>query len=129
MSEQLQFPLLTERHAARRSDPETSHRAAREHKASGVWAQQQAAVFAWVRQYPNQTSQELAEICAKARGPQDPGGTLDRYDFARRLPELAATEDKYHRPVTPLVKRNGTKTCDVTGKKATAWVPFDWVPP
>lgn len=129
MTEQLQFPLLTERHIARRSDPATSHKAAREHKRSGAWAQQQAAVFAWVRQYPNHTSQELAEICAKGRGPEDRGGTLDRYDFARRLPELAATEDKHHRLVTPLVKRNGAKTCTVTHKTATAWVPADWEGP
>ena len=129
MSAQLQFPLFTERHIARRTDPETSHKAAREHKASGAWAQQQAAVFAWVRQYPNHTSQELGEICAKAKGPDDKGGSLDSYDFARRCAELAATEDYKKRPVTPLLKRNGTKVCSVTGNSATAWVPADWQAP
>lgn len=123
MSAQLQFPLFTERHAARRTDPETSHRAAREHKASGAWAQQQAAVFAWVRQYPGHTTQELAEICAKAKGPEDKGGTLDRYDFARRTSELAATTDKHGRAVQPLIERGPIRACTVTGKKALTWWP------
>jgi DNA-binding MarR family transcriptional regulator len=62
---------------ARRTDPETSHEAAQAVLGSGQVKVQQAIVLEAVLRWPGLTSLELA---ARLR--------LDRYQVARRLPEL-----------------------------------------
>ncbi len=64
---------------AHRADPVTSHAAAAQVEASGVAGRQRAAVLELVRRWPGLTSIELAGRS------QD----LDRWQLARRLPELA----------------------------------------
>jgi len=89
--------------AARRTDPETSHKAAEEHTRSGARAHQQQQVTAAVRALPGRTSFELA----MATG-------LDRYMVARRLPECVTAGT---------VRKGATKTCGITGKTALTWWP------
>jgi len=62
---------------ARRTDPGTSHQAAAAIAASGELGRQQQAVLDGLRRWPGLTSLELA---GRLR--------LDRYQVARRLPEL-----------------------------------------
>lgn len=69
--------LLADTPRARNTDPETSHLAADDLKASGRLAAQQQLILTAVQRYPGRTSRELAaEINA------------DRHMVARRLPEL-----------------------------------------
>jgi len=63
---------------ARKTDPQSSKRAAREIEKSGVLRGQRKLALDLVKQYPGKTSKELSQL-----------GTLDRYQLARRLPELA----------------------------------------
>lgn len=62
---------------ARRTDPATSHEAARAHVASGATVKQRTAVLAAVRAAPGLTSDELAAEMG-----------VSRYLTARRCPEL-----------------------------------------
>lgn len=96
------IPLI-ETPAARATDPDTSHKASAEITASGTRGEQQARALAAVRAFPHRTSQEIAE---KAK--------LDRYELARRLPELRSVG---------LVTNPRRKTCSVTGKTALTWAP------
>ena len=64
---------------ARRADPATSHEAAATIAASGELGRQQRVVLDGLRRWPGLTSLELA---GRLR--------LDRYQVARRLPELEA---------------------------------------
>lgn len=64
---------------ARKADPATSHEAAAAIAASGELGRQQRAVLDGLRKWPGLTSLELA---GRLR--------LDRYQVARRLPELEA---------------------------------------
>lgn len=89
--------------AARRTDPETSHKAAEEHARSGARAHQQQQVTAAVRALPGRTSFELA----MATG-------LDRYMVARRTSECE---------VAGTIKRSAVRTCQISGKKALTWEP------
>ena len=89
--------------AARRSDPESSHRAAEIHTLSGKRGQQQDQAAAAVRQFPGRTSFELANATG-----------LDRYMLARRLPECE---------VAGRVRRGQQRHCAVTGRLATVWLP------
>ena len=88
---------------ARRADPETSHAAAREVTESGAAAKQAKAVW-WVLQTFGGPLTS-AEVAAKH-------STLDRYQAARRLPELRAAG---------WVKNGEARTCSVTGRKALTW--------
>ena len=88
---------------ARATDPHTSHLAAAEIVASGARAEQQAHVLSAVRAMPGCTSAELAEVFG-----------LDRYAFARRLPEVERQG---------LVTRDGARICDVSGRQALTWWP------
>ena len=63
---------------ARKTDPLSSKRAAREIEKSGALRGQRKLALDLVKQYPGRSSKELADL-----------GTLDRYQLARRLPELA----------------------------------------
>ena len=87
---------------ARRSDPGTSHDAAEAMTASGRREGQQLEILALVRRHPKKTSAELADLSP----------TLDRYQVARRLPELE------HGGL--VVKRNSRK-CSITGYEAHTW--------
>jgi hypothetical protein len=88
---------------ARRSDPETSHEAAREIVASGTDAAQCERVLEALRRYPNHTSADLAKLSG-----------IDRYVTARRLSELQASGRA----------RTGGKTLShSTGKSGMAWWP------
>ena len=64
--------------ASRKTDPESSKRAAREIERSGALKGQRKICLDLVTRYPGKTSKELATL-----------GSLDRYQIARRLPELA----------------------------------------
>lgn len=105
--------------AARATDPETSHAAAEDITASGVRQEQQARALAAVRAFPGMTSHELA---AAAR--------IDRYELARRLPEVRAaglihnTPD-HARPADPVTGRlwPAKRTCAESGRPAMTWEP------
>ena len=72
-----QLALTYEAPRSRRKDPPSSHRAENEIRGSGAMRGQRLICLTLVEQYPGRTSKELAEL-----------GTLDRYQLARRLPEL-----------------------------------------
>ena len=88
---------------ARRTDPRSSHVAAREITADGSRKQQRNLTVAAVSAFPGRTSQELAELTHH-----------DRYMLARRLPE-AAKENRVH--------RGPIKRCSITNKLALTWFP------
>jgi len=90
-------------HPARRTDPQTSHDAARHIVASGGQAAQHAQTQDAVRCHPGLTSAELA---------RDTG--FDRYMLARRLPELC-DDDR--------VVRGDARKCAVSGRSAATWWP------
>ena len=62
---------------ARRTDPESSHAAADQAEADGTIATHALVTLGAVRRLPGLTSKQLAGACE-----------LDRYQIARRLPEL-----------------------------------------
>lgn len=62
---------------ARASDPQSSHEAAETIESSGTANIQRQQVIDAVWKWPGRTSKELAAL----------DGTLDRYQFGRRLPE------------------------------------------
>lgn len=95
---------LFERLPARRRDPESSKRAARELAESGALSSQQAQAIAAVRAWPGRTSQELAEAAG-----------MDRYMLARRLPECESRAGG--------VRRGELRKCSVTGRLAMTWWP------
>ena len=64
---------------SRRTDPLSSKRAEDQMRRSGVLKGQQLIALELVKQFPGRSSKELAGL-----------GTLDRYQLARRLPELAS---------------------------------------
>jgi DNA-binding MarR family transcriptional regulator len=74
-----QLPLTFDRPRSRRSDPSSSQRAEEKMRASGALKGQQLIALSMVRANPGRTSKELGSI-----------GPLDRYQVARRLPELEA---------------------------------------
>ena len=90
-------------HPARRTDPQTSHDAARHIVASGAQALQQNQALDAVDRNPGLTSNELA----RATG-------LDRYMLARRLPELCDSDR---------VVRGDARKCGVSGRSAATWWP------
>lgn len=104
--------------AARASDPQSSHEAAAVHTATGKRAAQQARALEAVRAFPERTS---AEIASRAG--------LDRYELARRLPEIRTAgfvenvpDESQPKDATgqfpPLLRK-----CNVTGKRAMLWRP------
>lgn len=72
-----EWPYGTRPPRARRTDPDSSHVAADRAKRSGAIGAQATTTFIAVRAYPGLTSKQLAGVCP-----------LDRYQVARRLPEL-----------------------------------------
>jgi len=88
---------------ARSSDPLTSWDAADRVVRGGKATRQQALAGEAVRLKPGCTSAELAQHCA-----------LDRYQLARRLPELEEAGR---------VRRGATRKCVATGYSAATWWP------
>ncbi|WP_267086454.1 winged helix-turn-helix domain-containing protein [Xanthomonas sacchari] len=88
---------------ARTTDPLTSWNAAEHVVRSGKAALQQGIAAEAVKANPGHTSAELARYC-----------TLDRYQLARRLPELEEAGR---------VRRGNSRKCLATGHGATTWWP------
>ena len=88
-------------HPARRTDPATSHHAARFIVASGKAAAQQEQTIAAVRAYPGHTALEIAQHLG-----------IDRYMLGRRLSECLKDGR---------VVREPDKTCSVSGRRAHTW--------
>lgn len=89
--------------AARNTDPITSHMAALEITARGKRGRQQQLVLRIVIKNPGKTSRELADICA-----------LDRYQVARRLPELEAAG---------VIEKGPIRMCSIGGRYCVTWRP------
>lgn len=88
--------------AARAGDPASSHHAADEITRSGKRAHQAHQALDLVRAHPQHTSLELAQH-----------GVLDRYQLARRLPELEAAG---------MIERSREpRTCTVGHRPAHTW--------
>lgn len=92
-----------------KSDPLSSQLAAHEIEHSGKRRRQIEAVVEAVRNHPGHTSNELSYLCP----------TVDRYTFARRLPE-AETLGLVQRMKTADGKIK-MKVCTVSGKMAMMW--------
>lgn len=91
------------------TQPQSNSALAREHVESTGMAEDQREVVAWVLAgHPGRTASELAEHAA------DEGYYLDRYQFGRRLPELAA-EGRAEKGVS--------RPCNETGRIAATWWP------
>lgn len=99
MTEQLTFANSAP--IAATADPATSHEAAAALTASGARDMQKRRVLAALRKFPFVTSAELAQM-----------GHLDRYECARRLPDLERDG---------LAVRQEPRPCAVTGKRAQTW--------
>ena len=95
--------VLSDTPRARASDPETSHEAAAAIKASGELGRQQRAVLDLVRRFPGRTSIELAALSDRQ---------FDRYQVARRLPELA-----------PVYVRRSDSVVEINGRRHHTWFP------
>jgi len=93
---------------ARTTDAISSHQAAADLESSGRGRLQAERVLAALRKYPNATSRELAKFAR-----------LDRYEVARRLPELHEAHLVARYDVTAL-----TAPCAVSGKRAVRWCPL-----
>lgn len=92
---------------ARATDARSSHEAAAALEASGKDRLQAERVLAALRKYPNSTSAELAR-----------SARLNRYEVARRLPELhaAGLASRYDPAAI-------TAPCAVSGKRVIRWCP------
>lgn len=106
--EPLLFPELAERPAAvraraRRGDPSSSAQAAERVEASGVAHSQREEILGLVCKYPGRTSAELSTKCS-----------LDRWQVARRLPELAKVGD---------IRRGTKRFCGIVLQKCVTWWP------
>lgn len=86
---------------ARKTDPRTSHEAAREAEASGRAATHRAICLEEVKKNPGRTAAEIA----KETG-------LERHVPSRRLPELREAG---------LVKNVEIRVCRVTGRNSMTW--------
>jgi len=96
--QQMELPM------SRSTDPASSYDAADELVKSGRLKAQQAEVLEAVRRLPGRTSRELGLLSA----------FLDRYDFARRLPELEEAG---------LIERGEIRECTVGTRTALTWWP------
>lgn len=90
-------------HAARSTDPQSSHIAAAALAESGALRVQHAKTEAAVMRHPGQSSLHLSTLTG-----------LDRHMLGRRLPELAREGRIWRGP---------TARCATTGKPACTWWP------
>lgn len=81
-TEQLSLDLRMGHGRARTTDPDSSHRAADRLERSGELTRQARIVLALLECFPGLSSKQLAEA---SRGTES---VLDRYQVARRLPDL-----------------------------------------
>lgn len=103
--------LLCDTPRSRARDPESSHLAADEVKASGRLACQQQTVLQAIQRWPGSTSAELAHQI-NAGAPDPIGATY--HMVARRAPELVPVH----------VRRGDTlRACSITGKTVSVWWP------
>lgn len=96
-------PLDLRAPIVRSTDGKPSRLAAEEMNASGKRGAQARAALALVMQRPGRTSMELAGL-----------GGLDRYQLARRLPDLRDAG---------LVKNGDDRVCEASGRLAATWWP------
>lgn len=89
--------------AARATDPETSHEAAREMELSGKAGNQRRLCLEEVKRYPGGTAAEIAA-----------GLGLERHVPSRRLPELRAAG---------LVTNGEVRECKVMKSRSMTWFP------
>lgn len=87
--------------ASRRTDPATSRQAEAAVTASGARLTQAELVLGMVRMHGGMASAEQSMHCE-----------LDRFQIARRLPDLEANG---------LIKKGATRTCSITGKASVTW--------
>ncbi len=89
---------------ARRSDPVSSHLAAREIN-QGIRSKQALIVLGLVRRHPGKTSLELSRL-----------SDLDRYQIARRLSDLEHSGE---------VEKGEIRVCEIAGRMAVTWRIFN----
>jgi len=111
------LPVLVKR--ARRSDPMSSHAAAKLIEATGVLGAQQAQALAAVRTHPGMTSLELAAMVTHGalptEGQRNSAAIRDeRYRLARRLPELEKAQK---------VVKGAIRPCRVGQRPGVTWWP------
>jgi len=87
--------------ASRTKDPRSSHEAEREITMNGRRKQQLKICLELVKDHPHHTSKELSEY-----------GHLDRFQIARRLPELETFG---------LVRKGRQRRCRVGGRLSVTW--------
>lgn len=87
--------------ASHRNDPATSRQAEAAITESGGRQTQADIVLSIVREHGGLTSAELTQFC-----------DLDRWQIARRLPDLEANE---------LVTKGNARRCTVTNKASVVW--------
>lgn len=90
---------------ARRSDPETSHEAARKVEKSGKAETHRKIILKCVREYEGRTSAEIAWIL-----------DMDRHAVARRLPELEKSGQ---------VRKGETRKSFTNGSMMVTWYPTE----
>lgn len=107
MSAQLElFRGATPRPSTR---PLSNSALAHEHVEDTGAAEDQRETVAWILAgHPGRTASELAVHAA------DEGYDLDRYQFGRRLPELAAEKR---------AAKGYSRPCEITGRVAATWLP------
>jgi hypothetical protein len=111
------LPVLVSR--ARRSDPMSSHAAAKMIEVTGILGAQQAQALAAVLTHPGCTSMELAAFVTHGRLPEEGQRNTaairdERYRLARRLPELEAAAK---------VRKGVVRPCRVAQRPAVEWWP------
>lgn len=98
------------RHMARRSDPTSSHAAARDMFESGATARHTEVARSLVTQYPGQSYRRLFEI-HKAQS-QDRGQAITFHEPAALMRRLNAVAVK-----------GVSVVCPVTGRRVSSWWP------
>lgn len=99
---------------ARRTDPDTSHRAAVQVELSGLATDHRALCLSLVNRFPGSTSAELS---------RHSNGALNRHQTARRLPELADAGEIMDPRDNTLDRGITRKVCSVTGSTSLRWWP------
>ena len=88
---------------ARRTDPASSHDAARKHEASGRAGSHRRLVMQIIEAQPGRTSAEIARLTE-----------LDRHEVARRCSDLKNTGQ---------ARQGETRLCEDNNTKAPTWWP------
>lgn len=95
---------------ARRSDPDTSHEAAHQHRESGARGNQALAALRLVKKYPGSSYRYLwAKHVNETRRSGKPLLFENPVCLMRRLSEVA--------------QKDGTETCPISGRRVAQWWP------